>query len=218
MLGKLIYNETILAYDAGLYRSSFCSQYGDNRIPGMKPPYNPSSPPGGASKGPQLLTDKVKAQEVRLLSETDTYGVVSRAEAERLAAEQGLDLIVMSLDSSPPVVRLMDFGKFKFEREKKAREAKKKQHVIEIKEIKMGVRIDTHDYDVKLKRAESFLEYGHKVKITVRLRGREMQHTNLAFDLVNKFVVDLEGHGSQEAPPKLEGRQIVLMLAPGKKK
>jgi len=171
-----------------------------------------------ASKGPQLLTDKIRVQEVRLIADGETLGVVSRAEAERLAAERGLDLIIMSLDSSPPVVRLMDYGKFKFEKEKKAREAKKKQHTIEIKELKLGVRIDTHDYDVKVKKAEAFLNNGHKVKLTIRLRGREIQHTNLAFDLANKFVVDLEEYGSPEVPPKLEGRQVGLILAPGKKK
>lgn len=183
----------------------------------MKPPHN--NPPNvSSSKGPQLLTDKVKASEVRLVGEEETFGVVSREEAERLAAERGLDLIIMSLDSSPPVVRLMDFGKFKFEREKKAREAKKKQHTVDIKELKVSVRIDTHDYGVKVKKAEEFLAHGHKLKLTIRLRGREMQHANLAFDLANKFVVDLEGHGTLEVPPKMEGRQITLMMAPGKKK
>ncbi len=182
----------------------------------MKP--TQTQPPSSSQKGPQLLTDKIKASEVRLVADDEAFGVVSRAEAERIAAERGLDLIIMSLDSSPPVVRLMDFGKFKFEKEKKAREAKKKQHTIDIKELKMGVRIDTHDYEVKMKKAEGFLTHGHKVKLTIRLRGREIQHTNLAFDLANKFVVDLEDHGHLDAPPKLEGRQIGLMLSPGKKK
>ncbi len=184
----------------------------------MKPFQNQPSNSSSASKGPQLLTDKIKAQEVRLVSDDETFGVVSRAEAERIAAERGLDLIVMSLDSSPPVVRLMDFGKFKFEKEKKAREAKKKQHTVDVKEIKMGVRIDTHDYEVKVKRGEGFLEHGHKLKLTIRLRGREVQHPNLAFDLANKFVVDLENFGSVEAPPKMEGRQIILVMSSSKKK
>lgn len=185
----------------------------------MKHPQNPSTHSSSASsKGPQLLTDKIKAQEVRLISDDENFGIVSRAEAERIAEERGLDLIVMSLESAPPVVRLMDFGKFKFEREKKAREAKKKQHTIDVKEIKMGVRIDTHDYGVKVKKAEDILAHGNKLKVTIRLRGREIQHPNLAFDLANKFVVDLESHGTVESPPKLEGRQISLMINPVKKK
>lgn len=184
----------------------------------MKSPQNHHTHPSSAAKGPQLLTDKIRAKEVRLVSEDENFGVVSREEAERLAAERGLDLIVMSLDSAPPVVRMMDFGKFKFEKEKKAREAKKKQHTVDIKELKMGVRIDTHDYEVKVRKADAFLKEGHKLKVTIRLRGREMQHTNLAFDLANKFVVDLQDSGYVEAPPKLEGRQITLMISPGKKK
>jgi translation initiation factor IF-3 len=185
----------------------------------MKPPPNqPPNAANAASKGPQLLTDKIKASEVRLVSEEEQFGIVTRQEAERMAAELGLDLIVMSLDSSPPVVRMMDFGKYKFEKEKKAREAKKKQHTVDVKEIKMGVRIDKHDYEVKLGKSKEILEHGHKLKVTIRLRGREIQHPNLAFDLANKFVVDLEGHGNAEAPPKLEGRNISLLLTPDKKK
>ncbi len=185
----------------------------------MKPSsQNPQSNPKSADKGPQLLTDKIRASEVRLIADDESFGVVSRAEAEKIAAERGLDLIIMSLDSSPPVVRLMDFGKFKFEREKKAREAKKKQHNVEVKELKLGVRIDTHDYEVKRKKAEDFLNHGHKLKLTIRLRGREVQHSNLAFDLANKFVVDLENSGVVESPPKMEGRQIITILSPGKKK
>lgn len=180
-----------------------------------QPPNAPSS--AAAGKGPQLLTDKIRAKEVRLLSDDETYGIVTREEAERIAEEQGLDLIVMSLDSSPPVVKLMDFGKYKFEKEKKAREAKKKQHVVDVKELKIGVRIDTHDYEVKVKKAADFLNHGHKLKVTIRLRGREVQHSNLAFDLANKFVVDLDDHGALEVPPKMEGRQISFMMAPKKK-
>ncbi len=181
---------------------------------------NSNQPPGSSAgnKGPQLLTDRVKATEVRLVGDDEAFGIVSRQEAERIAAERGLDLIVMSLETSPPVVRLMDFGKYKFEKEKKAREAKKKQHTVDVKEIKMGVRIDTHDYEVKVGRGKGFLEHGHKLKVTIRLRGREVQHPNLAFDLANKFVVDLENFGSPDAPPRMEGRQINLMISPGKKK
>lgn len=184
----------------------------------MKPPQNPPSRNADTQKGPQLLTDRVRASEVRLISDDEQFGVVSRKDAERMAEERGLDLIIISLESSPPVVRMTDYGKFKFERDKKAREARKKQHTVEVKELKMGVRIDTHDYSVKLKHGQTFLESGHKVKLSIRLRGREMQHSNLAFDLANRFIVDLKDFGTPDAQPKLEGRQINLILSPGKKK
>jgi translation initiation factor IF-3 len=175
-------------------------------------------PNSAANKGPQLLNDKVRATEVRLISEDEQFGVVSRRDAEKMAEERGLDLIIMSLDSSPPVVKMMDFGKFKFEKEKKAREAKKKQHNTEVKEIKLTVRIDKHDLEVKCRHAEAFLNAGHKVKVTIRLKGREVQHSNLAFDLVNKFIVSLQDSGGAEANPRMEGRQIVVIVTPGKKK
>lgn len=134
-----------------------------------------------------------------------------------MARERGLDLVIMSFDSSPLVVRLVDYGRYKFEQEKKAKEAKKKQHVVEIKEIKMGVRIDDHDYDTKMHRARRFLEEGNKVKCTIRLKGRETQHANLAFDLARRFVVDLEDQGSLEGDIRMEGRTITLSIGPKKK-
>ncbi len=162
-----------------------------------------------------MLTDRIKCSEVRLVDGEDNT-VVSRTEAERMAEERGLDLVVMSLDASPPVVRLVDYGKFKFETEKKAREAKKKQHVMAVKEIKMGVRIDDHDYSVKMNRARKFLEQGDKVKCTIRLKGREVQHSELAFDLARQFVADLEEVGTLEGHVRLEGaRNITLNLNPG---
>lgn len=185
----------------------------------MRPPQQPNAPRPN-DKGPQILTDRIRCTEVRLVGGDDEeqFGIVSREEAIKLAEEKGLDLIVMSLDSSPPVVKMMDFGKFKFEREKRTREAKKKQHIIEVKEIKMGVRIDQHDYQVKIDKSSKFLEQGHKLKVTIRLRGREVQHANLAFDLANKFIVALEDLGAPEANPRMEGKQIVFLMAPGKKK
>lgn len=155
--------------------------------------------------------------EVRLI-DGEINEVIPRRDAEALARERGLDLVVMSFDSAPLVVRLVDFGKFKFENDKKAREAKKKQHVVEIKEIKMGVRIDDHDYDTKRDRAIKFLEAGNKVKCTIRLKGRETQHANLAFDLGRKFVVDLQDVGSLEGDIRMEGRTITIHIGPAKKK
>jgi translation initiation factor IF-3 len=143
--------------------------------------------------------------------------IMSRREAEELARERGLDLVIISFDSSPLVVRLVDYGRFKFEAEKKAREAKRKQHVVEIKEIKMGVRIDDHDYHTKVQRAQSFLESGNKVKCSIRFKGRETQHANLGFDLGKKFVVDLQEVGSPEGDLRMEGRTITIHIAPKKK-
>ncbi len=137
--------------------------------------------------------------------------VLSRAEAEALSEETGLDLVVMSLASDPPVVQLTDYGRFKFESEKKAREAKKKQHVVSVKEIKMGIRIDEHDYEVKKNRAYRFLEEGNKVKCTIRLKGREVQHSNLAFDLGKRFVADLEDVGTLEGRIRQESFRIITM-------
>jgi translation initiation factor IF-3 len=122
--------------------------------------------------------------------------------------------MVVSLDSSPPVVRLVDYGKFKFETEKKAREARKKQHVVEVKEIKTGVRIDQHDYQVKISHGQRFLQDSNKVKITIRMKGREVQHNNLAFDLAHRFVLDLKEFGTPDTPPRLEGRSITITLSP----
>ena len=133
-----------------------------------------------------------------------------------MAEERGLDLVIMSLDSSPPVVRLVDYGKFKFEAEKKAREAKKKQHIIEVKELKVSIRIDQHDYLVKVNHAKKFLTDGNKVKITIRLRGRETQHSDLAFDLANRFVVDLSAEGTQDGRLRMEGRTLTVNLSPGR--
>lgn len=170
--------------------------------------------PNASAKGPQLLNDRIKATEVRLI-DGDLNEVVSRREAETRAQERGLDLVIVSLTSSPPVVRLVDYGKFKFEVEKKAREAKKKQHVIDVKEIKMGIRIDQHDYTVKADHAKRFLASGHKIKCSIRLKGREVQHKNLAFDLANRFVVDLQDHGSLESGLRFEGdRNLTFYFNP----
>jgi translation initiation factor IF-3 len=155
--------------------------------------------------------------EVRLI-DGENNTIISRKEAEALARERGLDLVVMSFDSVPLVVRLVDYGKFKFETDKKNREAKKKQHVVDVKEIKMSVRIDDHDYNTKLNHAQKFLEAGNKVKCSIRLKGRETQHSNLAFDLARKFVVDLQEIGTLEGDIRMEGRTITLHIGPGKKK
>ena len=169
----------------------------------------------GKDKGPQILTDRIKSSELRLI-DGDQNVIVTREYAEKLAVQRGLDLIVVSLDSSPPVVRLVDFGKYRFEAEKKAKEARKKQHVVEVKEFKVSIRIDDHDYEVKMNHSRRFLQEGNKVKITIRLKGREVQHSNLAFDLANRFVLDLKADGQLEGQLRMEGRTLVVNLSPAK--
>ncbi|MEM0952382.1 MAG: translation initiation factor IF-3 [Cyanobacteria bacterium P01_H01_bin.74] len=154
--------------------------------------------------------------EVRLI-DGDRNEVVSRQAVEQLAEERNLDVVIVSLESSPPVVRLADFGKLNFETEKRKREAKKKQHVVDVKEIKMTVRIGTHDYETKVQHATRFLESGDKVKCTIRMKGRETQHSNLAFALAKKFVVDLENISQIEGSIRMEGRSVTLSLSPKKK-
>ncbi len=131
-----------------------------------------------------------------------------------LAEEKGLDLVEVSPDAKPPVVKLMDYGKYKYEQQKKAAEARKRQKVIEIKEIKMRPTIDDHDYDVKMRAMKRFFDEGDKVKVTLRFRGREMAHQNLGMELLNRVQKDTEVFAKLEQMPKLEGRQMMMVLAP----
>ena len=135
-----------------------------------------------------------------------------------MAAEAGLDLVEISPNAEPPVCKIMDFGKYKYETQKKEAEARKKQKIIEIKEIKFRPGTDTHDYDVKMRSVVKFLENGDKVKITLRFRGREMAHMELGRELLQRISSDLEDIGKVESMPKLEGRQMVMIMAPKRKK
>ncbi len=133
-----------------------------------------------------------------------------------MASEKDLDLVVVSPDQDPPVAKILDYGKYKFDTEKRAKDAKKKQHAPEVKEIKMRYKIDVHDYGVKFKNIKKFLAAGDKVKIMVTLKGRELQHTNLAFDLINRVKEDLEGENIiMEKHPSMEGKSAVMIVAPG---
>ncbi len=131
-----------------------------------------------------------------------------------MAQEVGLDLVEISPNANPPVCKIMDFGKFKYEQQKKAAEAKKKQKVLEIKEVKFRPNIDTHDYDVKMKNVTRFLEDGDKVKVTLRFRGREMAHQELGRDLLTKIASDTTELGKVESMPKMEGRQMIMVIGP----
>ncbi len=161
------------------------------------------------------MNERIRSKEVRLIDENGTnHGVVPTAKALEMADDAGLDLVLISPNQAPPVAKILDYGKYKYDMAKKAKEAKKKQHVVEIKEVKVRYKIDVHDYEVRLKSVRKFIAQGNKVKIVVMLRGREMQHSNLAYDLANRFIADLANDPIQvEKKPTLEGRNVTLYLA-----
>lgn len=159
------------------------------------------------------------APEVRLTGpENEPLGVVSLSEALRQAGELDVDLVEIAATANPPVCRLMDYGKFKYQEQKKAAEAKSKQTVIDIKEVKFRPGTDDGDYNIKLRNIKRFLEEGDKCKITLRFRGREITHQEIGMALLNRMRADLADLIVVEQFPKLEGRQMVMMIAPGKKK
>jgi len=152
---------------------------------------------------------------VRLIgADGQNLGVVPTRQALAMAEEASLDLVEVSPDAKPPVAKILDYGKFKYQEQKKANEARKKQKVIEIKEIKMRPMIDDHDYDVKLKAIHRFFEEGDKVKITLRFRGREMAHQELGQQLLDRVKKDTNEVAKVESEPRFEGRQIVMVLSP----
>lgn len=137
-------------------------------------------------------------------------------DARRIASEQGLDLVEISPNNNPPICKVLDFGKYKYQSQKKAAEARKKQKTQDVKEIKMRPNIDTHDYDVKLRSVEKFLGEGDKVKITIRFRGREMAHQELGMELLGRVREQISEISKVEAEPKMEGRQMMMVVAPAK--
>jgi translation initiation factor IF-3 len=159
----------------------------------------------------------IRVPQIRLINEAgDMLGVMTPAEAIKLAEAAGLDLVEVSPNAAPPVCKILDFGKYRYELQKKAKEAKKKQKVIEIKEIKLRPGIDTNDYNIKLRNVLRFLEEGDKVKITLRFRGREMSHMEIGMEVINRMKTDTAAHARVESEPKTEGRQMVMVLAPAK--
>ena len=143
-------------------------------------------------------------------------GIYSSHDARQLANEAGLDLVMISDKSEPPVCRIVDYGKYKFIQEKKAKEAKKKQHSATLKEVKMRYKIEEHDYQVRINQALRFLNAGDKVKATVIFRGREIQHTNLAIELLNKMAKDLETYAEIQQLPARDGKHMIMILSPKK--
>lgn len=161
------------------------------------------------------INEDIRVREVRLVSDDgEQLGIVSIREALGIAQEKGLDLVEVAPSAQPPVCRLMDYGKFKFEQNKREKEARKKQKIISIKEVKMRPNIEEHDFQVKAKNARKFLSGGDKVKLTIMFRGREITHPELGEKLSLKFVGELTDISSVEKPPKVEGRNMVTVLIP----
>ena len=167
----------------------------------------------------QRINQEITAPEVRLIgSDGSAVGVVKLNEALRLAEEEDTDLVEIAPNAEPPVVRIMDFGKFKYQEAKRLHEAKLKQKVIQVKEVKFRPGTDDGDYGVKLRNLIRFLEDGDKTKITLRFRGREMAHQEIGVKMLDRLKIDLEPYGQVEQFPKMEGRQMVMVLSPAKKK
>ncbi|WP_328598904.1 translation initiation factor IF-3 [Pseudooceanicola pacificus] len=163
------------------------------------------------------MNDKIRAPEIRLIgAEGENVGVVTPSRAMQLAEDAGLDLVEISPNATPPVCKIMDFGKFKYEQQKRESEARKKQKIIEVKEVKFRPNTDVHDYEVKMRNVVRFLENGDKVKVTLRFRGREMAHQNLGRELLERVAEDVKEIGKVENMPKMEGRQMVMMIGPTK--
>ncbi|MDW3095240.1 MAG: translation initiation factor IF-3 [Gammaproteobacteria bacterium] len=170
-----------------------------------------------SSKDVRMNEDILDAQ-VRLIdAEGENVGVVATEEALRIASDAELDLVEISPNAQPPVCRVMDYGKYKFEQNKKAHQAKKKQKQIQVKEIKFRPGTEEGDYQVKLRKLIEFLQDGDKTKITIRYRGREMQHKELGAQLLDRIEADLSEYGDVEQRPKMEGRQLIMVLTPSKK-
>ena len=167
------------------------------------------------SKLEHQVNEEIRDAEIRLISDAgEQMGIFSAKEAQEIAYAKDLDLVKIAPGATPPVCRIMDYGKFKFETEKKEKEARKNQHVVELKEIRMSPNIDTHDFEVKLANAIRFLKSGNKVKVSVRFRGREMQHTELGTVLLKRFIEATAELSNCDKAPKLEGRQMITFLSP----
>ena len=164
--------------------------------------------------GPRV-NDQITAPEVRVVgADGEVIGVLSVEEGIEHAYDAGLDLVEVSPNADPPVCKILDYGKFKYEAQKKANEARKKQKVIEVKEIKLRPAIDQHDYDVKMRAVRKFLEEGDKVKVTLRFRGREMAHQDLGAKVLQRVREELGEEVKIEQPPRMEGRQMVMVMSP----
>ena len=170
------------------------------------------------AKNQHQINGEIRDREVRVISETgEMLGIMSSREALRLAEEADLDLVKISPNAVPPVCKIMDYGKYKFEQAKKEKENRRNQKIVELKEVQLSMTIDVGDLNVKAKQATKFLEQGNKVKVTIRLRGRQMAHANLGKDVIMNFYEGLKEICVIEKPLNMEGRNLILILAPNKK-
>jgi translation initiation factor IF-3 len=175
----------------------------------------PQRTPAPIQKGGPRINEEIRIATVHLIDKDGAnLGNVPIAEALTKAQEAGLDLVEISPNASPPICKILDYGKYKYQEQKKAAEARKKQKVVEVKEIKLRPMIDDHDYDVKMRAMQRFFEEGDKVKITLRFRGREMAHQELGTALLNRVKEDTSKFAKVEQEPRFEGRQVVMVLAP----
>ena len=165
-------------------------------------------------KGPKI-NERIRANEVQVISsEGKNLGILSTKEAIDTAKQEGLDLIEISPNTNPPVCKITDIGKYRYDLQKKANKAKKKQKIINLKEIKLRPVTEIHDYNFKIKNAQKFLTKGDKVKFTVKFKGREMQHTHLGNELMKRIINDMASVGKVEVQPKFEGKQIIMIVQP----
>ena len=161
------------------------------------------------------MNEQITASEVRVISSSGKQlGVISIREALNHAEDEGFDLVEVSPDAIPPVCKIIDYGKLKYKEQKSKKEAKRKQKIIEVKEIKMRPGINKHDYEVKIKALSKFIACGNKVKVSLRFRGREMEHQNLGMELLKKLTEEVSEYAKIEVPPKPEGKQIMMVLVP----
>ena len=175
-----------------------------------RPPFNVTP----TREGPRV-NDDIAVMRVRLVDERgNMVGVVGRNDALTMASDAGLDLVEIAPNADPPVCKILDFGKYKYEEQKKKNEARKKQKIIEVKEIKLRPSIDDHDYDVKMRSMVKFIEEGDKVKVTMRFRGRELAHQELGMDVLVRVRDDLDEIAKVEQMPRMEGRQMIMVMSP----
>ena len=163
----------------------------------------------------QQINEEIRDKEVRLISEDgEQLGIMSAEEALKIADEKNLDLVKIAPMAKPPVCKVMDYGKFRFEKAKKEKEARKNQKIIETKEIRLSLNIDTHDFDTKINHAKKFIAEGNKLKVSIRFRGREMAHPEIGLTIMQRASEALEEVATVEKPAKLEGRQMLMFMAP----
>lgn len=161
------------------------------------------------------INEEIRDKELRIIGDDGAQlGIMSAAQALDIAAEKNLDLVKIAPQATPPVCKIMDYGKYRFEQAKREKEARKNQHTVDIKEIKLSLNIDTHDFNTKLRNAQKFFAHGDKVKVSIRFRGREMGHAEYGYDTMQRFAEACQEVANIEKPAKLEGRQMLMFLAP----